>query len=191
MGDFLLIGNISQRLYSWTHWWSILIVLALFGLAHLLIAIFGNPILNSITFLDVQLIRTPAKLFSTVDAYTQSSQAITIFFYIIIDLIVPILYTLLLCLSISWILKRTYQSENKHSKLNVIPIIGGTFDVLENWSIIALVLIHPSEPLTLAYLSSLFTVLKFITIKPIFTLLLLVILVSIKKQHSKNIVPAS
>jgi uncharacterized membrane protein len=62
-------------------------------------------------------------------------------------------------------------------RLNVLPIIGGLFDGLENLCVMALILAYPARPVALAWLSTAFTTSKYGSI----VLILLPLLIGLVK----------
>jgi hypothetical protein len=76
------------------------------------------------------------------------------------DLVNPILYTLIFGLLISWLFQRSFRPGSKLQKLNVVPVGAGVFDVLENVSIVILLLAYPARPTVVAWLATVFTMSK-------------------------------
>jgi hypothetical protein len=57
-------------------------------------------------------------------------------------------------------------------RLNLVPILGGIFDVLENIWIMVMILVYPTQPTTVAWLSTISTMGKYVLGVPILLLLL-------------------
>jgi hypothetical protein len=58
-------------------------------------------------------------------------------------------------------------------RLNLVPVLGGFFDVMENIWIMAMILVHPAQPTIVAWLSTISTMGKYIMGIPIVLLLLI------------------
>jgi len=69
------------------------------------------------------------------------------------DIIYPIIYTLFYGLLISWLFQRGFKSNSPMQKLNVMPVGAWFFDLLENVGIVSMLLVYPSQPVVLAWLT--------------------------------------
>ncbi len=76
------------------------------------------------------------------------------------DIIYPIVYTLFFSLLITWLFQRGFASSNKMQNLNVVPFGAWLFDLLENIGIITMLSVYPSTPAMVAWLSAVFTLVK-------------------------------
>ncbi len=82
-------------------------------------------------------------------------------------------FTSMFCLSISWLFQRGFALDSGLQRLNVVPILGGCFDVMENVWIMALIVVYPAQPTAVAWLSTISTTGKYISGIPIVLLLLI------------------
>jgi len=155
-----MISKISTLLHSWARGWLILALFATFVvfIAITLPVLQGSPG-GSIESLDARVFYTPEEAFSTVGSYGEAS-GFWIRIYMTWDLVNPILYTLIFGLLISWLFQRSFRPGNKLQILNVVPVGAGVFDVLENVSIVILLLAYPARPTVVAWLSTAFTMSK-------------------------------
>jgi hypothetical protein len=129
----------------------------------------ADPALLSLS-LDGKFAYTPDQAFSAVASYGDAGRVQMIWIHLG-DFILSALYTLLFCLSISWLFQRGYTPDSGMQKLNLVPLLGGLFDVMENIWILALILAYPAQPKAVAWLSTVFTTGKYIMGIPIVLLL--------------------
>ncbi len=155
-----MISKISELFHYWARGW---LILALFTTFVVFIAI-TLPVLQaspggSIESLDARVFYTPEEAFSTVGSYGEAS-GFWIRIYMTWDLVNPLLYTLIFGLLISWLFQRSFRPGSKLQKLNVVPVGAGLFDILENLSIVILLLAYPARPPVVAWLGTIFTMSK-------------------------------
>ena len=155
-----MIAKISTLFHSWARGWIILALTATFVI---FIAI-TLPVLQaspggSIESLDARFFYTPEEALSTVGSYGEAS-GFWIRIYMTWDLVNPILYTLIFGLLISWLFQRSFRPGSKLQILNVVPVGAGLFDILENISIVILLLAYPAPPAVVAWISTVFTTSK-------------------------------
>lgn len=82
--------------------------------------------------------------------------------YLTWDIVNPIMYTLIMSLFISWLLKRNFKPGSKLMKMNVLPVGVGLFDLFENVGIVTLLTVYPAKPSVVAWLSAVCTLSKVI-----------------------------
>jgi hypothetical protein len=155
-----MLARISTLFHSWAKGWLVLVIFVAFVI---FIAI-TLPILQSspggsIKSLDARIFYMPEEAFSTVSSYGEAS-GFWVRTYLTWDLVNPILYTLIFSLLISWLFQRSFGSDSKLQKFNVAPAAAGLFDLLENFSIVIMLLAHPAQPAIVAWLSTAFTMSK-------------------------------
>jgi hypothetical protein len=122
--------------------------------------------------LDGKFAYTPEQAFSAVASYGDANRAQMIWIHLA-DFFLITLYTLMFCFSISWLFQRSFSLDNRMQRLNVVPILGGFFDVLENVWIITIILVFPAQPTVVALLSTISTTGKYIMGVPIVLLLVI------------------
>ena len=108
--------------------------------------------------IDLQFFYTPDKVYSMVSAYGEAGRASYRIFELTGDIIYPIVYTLFFSLFTTWL-----------------------FDLLENLGIVSMLSIYPSTPAWLAWVSSIFTVIKWLFAGASIILLLIGIVAAIVK----------
>ena len=155
-----MLSKLSRIFHNWTKGW-LTIVLFIALIVYIVITL---PILQKlpggdIVSLDAQLFYTPEEAFATVASYGDSARLWTLL-YLTWDVMTPILYTLAFSMSISWLFQRGFKPVSKMQKLNIIPIGAGLFDLLENISIVSLLSLYPNEPVYIAWISTVCTMIK-------------------------------
>ncbi|MGD8456256.1 MAG: hypothetical protein PVF83_07735 [Anaerolineales bacterium] len=164
-----MLSRISERLHTWAKGWVILSNLAVFIL--LVNLPLGDPDLIS-TSLDGQFAYTVEEAFSAVASYGEAGRAQMIWIHLA-DFILIIVYTSMFCLAISWLLQRGIKHDSKFQRLNIVPIMGGIFDLMENIWIMIMIMVYPAQPIVVAWLSTISTTGKYVMGVPILLLLLL------------------
>jgi len=162
-----MLSRISDRFHAWAKGWILLLLIAAFVL--LVNLPLADPALLSLS-LDGKFAYTPDQAFSAVASYGDAGRVQMIWIHLG-DFILIALYTLLFCLSISWLFQRGFKRDSKMQRLNLVPLLGGLFDVMENIWILALILAYPAQPEAVAWLSTVFTTGKYIMGIPILLLL--------------------
>jgi hypothetical protein len=163
-----MIANLSDRLHSWATGWVALLAIAAF-LVLVNLPLF-DPALVS-TSLDGRPGYTPQEAFATVASYTDAERTQMVWIHAL-DIFLLTLYTAMFCLSISWLLRRGFGPDSAMQRLNVVPLLGGIFDLLENVWIVTMILLYPARPTFVGWLSTISTTGKYASGLPIVLLLL-------------------
>jgi len=119
----------------------------------------GEPELISQS-LDRRIGYTPEQAFSAVASYGADGRTQMVWIHML-DFILIALYTAMFCLVLSWLLQCGFPPDSRMQQLNVVPMIGGCFDVLENIWILTLLLAYPARPQVFAWLSTISTAGKY------------------------------
>jgi hypothetical protein len=164
-----MISRISDRFHTWAKGWVILSIIAAFVL--LVNLPLADPALVSMS-LDGRFAYTPEEAFSAVASYGDDGRVQMIWIHLA-DFILITLYISMFCLSISWLLQRGFKLDSRMQRLNLVPVLGGFFDVMENIWIITIILVYPAQPTVVAWLSTISTMGKYIMGIPIVLLLVI------------------
>lgn len=89
-----------------------------------------------------------------------------------LDMIYPFLYALTYSLLLTYLFKKSFNPESILLFLNIIPLLGGFFDYLENIGIIIMLADYPDFSVLLANMTNLFSLLKSISTTLFFILLI-------------------
>jgi len=153
-----MINTISQKFRSWTTGWRVIFLLIADGimmgyvmpLAAGIMAFAAN---NQVTPLDLMFFYTPAQAFEMIEKYGMDGRSVYMKIELTADIIYPIIYTLFYGLLISWLFQRGFKSNSPMQKLNTMPVGAWFFDLLENVGIVSMLLMYPSQPVVLAWLT--------------------------------------
>jgi hypothetical protein len=88
------------------------------------------------------------------------------------DILWPLVYTLFLSTSISWLAKRSFLPGSPWQQANLVPILGMFFDLLENLATSAVMIHYPRLLPVTARLAGFFTLIKWALVGSSFLLLL-------------------
>jgi len=112
--------------------------------------------------IDLQLFYTPERVYSMVESYGDAGRAGYRTFELTGDILYPIVYTLFFSLAITWLFQRGFASTSGMQKYNVVPFGGWLFDLLENLGIVSMLSVFPSTPSALAWVTAVFTFIKWL-----------------------------
>lgn len=144
--------------------------------------------------IDLQLFYTPEKVYSMVASYGAAGRAMYRTVELTVDIIYPIVYTLFFALFITWLFQRGFAADSRMQKWNVVPLGAWLFDLFENLGIVTMLSIYPSTPAVLAWLTAIFTLVKWLfagaTIVLIVTGLVMALRNRFKKQDTLNLAKA-
>ena len=112
--------------------------------------------------IDLQFFYTPEKVYGMIAAYSPEVRASYRLFEMTGDIIYPIVYTLFLALAITWLFERRFAPNSNTQKYNVVPFGAWLFDLLENICIVTMLSVYPSTHPLLAWISTVFTMLKWL-----------------------------
>ena len=132
---------------------------------------------SSVGIIDLTFGYKPDKTLGMVAAYSDEARKIYAQTEMTLDILYPLVYTILLCIGLSLLYK-----DKKYWWINVLPIITLIFDFLENYCIVALLNSFPEQSTSLASGVEIFKILKFVTFG---ASLLLVIVALINKLIKK------
>jgi hypothetical protein len=110
--------------------------------------------------IDLQLFYTPGKVYKMVESYGEVGRASYRTFELTGDILYPIVYTLFFSLAITWLFQRGFASTSSMQRYNVVPFGAWFFDLLENLGIVAMLSVFPSTPALLAWVTGIFTFIK-------------------------------
>ena len=164
-----MLSRLSNRIDSWAKGWLVLATIAAFAqVANLPLV---DPALIS-TSLDGRIAYTAEEAFSTIEAYSDAEREQMIWIHVW-DLALIALYTSMLCLATARLFQRGFAHDSGARGLNLIPLLRGGLDVMENVWIVTMIIVYPARPGVLGWLASLFTTGKYLMGVPIVLLLLI------------------
>lgn len=136
--------------------------------------------------IDLQFFYTPEKAYSMVASYGDAGRAMYRTSELTVDIIYPIVYTLFFSLLITWLLQRSFATNSKLQRLNIVPFGAWLFDMLENISIVAMLSLYPSTPTIVAGVATIFTMIKWGFAGASFVLILIGLVMALKNGFKKQ-----
>jgi len=98
------------------------------------------------------------------------------------DVIWPLVYVFFLSTSLSWVCARTLPEGNRWRMLNLFPLFGWLFDLLENVSASVVMLNFPKHVFLAGSLAPIFTMLKWFFVSGSFIILLTALFIAVWKR---------
>jgi hypothetical protein len=120
---------------------------------------------------DLSFFYSAQELYNMAEAYGEEGRETYIRARFTFDLIWPIMYTLFLTTTISWLFVRAISPYSWLRITNLVPIVGMVFDYLENISTSLVMGRYPAQTAVVDSLASVFTLLKWVFIAGAFVLL--------------------
>jgi hypothetical protein len=163
-GDML--NKISSKFQAWAKGWLVIVLMLL----DMLFMGFVMPLVGGLMKsgtgleqpLDLMFLATPDKMFAMIERYGEYGRVFYRNVELTVDIIYPVIYTLAFGLLISWLFQRGFSSNSRMQKWNVMPIGAWFFDLLENLGVVTMLKMWPSQPVTLAWLTTVISTIKWI-----------------------------
>ena len=160
-----MLNTISEKFHSWATGWRVFILFLadalmmgyIMPVAGAILALAAN---NSVMPLDLMFFYTPERAFEMIEKYGEAGRSIYFKIELTADIIYPIIYTLFYGLLISWLFQRGFKPDSPMQKWNLMPVGAWFFDLLENTGIVSMLMMYPSKPEILAWVTMLFGSLK-------------------------------
>lgn len=121
---------------------------------------------------DMSFFYTPDDLYKMAQSYGDEGRDAYIMARFTFDLAWPIVYTLFLCTSISWIFQKAFTPGNWLRRMNLLPLFGALADYLENIATSVVMLRYPARTPLIDVLAPFFTLIKWVLISGSFIFLL-------------------
>ncbi len=161
-----MLTKLSNTLRRWAKGWLVFILFLLDAAFIGLILPIGEALMTGGGSgpgpLDLRFFTLPATSFEIVALYGKYNRIFYRNFELTIDIIYPIVYTLFFSLLITWLFQKGFASESKMQRLNVIPFGAWLFDLLENLGIVTLLSTYPIRLGIAAWLTTFFTMVKWL-----------------------------
>lgn len=131
----------------------------------------ASPEARAVGSPDMSFFYTANDLHRMAEAYGQAGREGYIQARFSFDLIWPLVYTVFLCTSISWVYGKAFDAGSLWQRMNLVPLLAIMFDYLENISTSLVMLQFPNRLPLVAMLSPVFTMGKWILVTGSFALL--------------------
>ncbi|MCC7117296.1 MAG: hypothetical protein IT310_02130 [Anaerolineales bacterium] len=181
-----MLQNLSAKFYKWANGWAVLVFLALdFIFAGFVMPLIGGLMKSGTGLeqpLDLMIFATPDKLFEMIERYGDSTRRFYRNVELSADLIYPIIYVLAFSLLISFLFKRGFAPHQPIRQWNIVPVGAYVFDLLENITIVILLSVFPTQPVTLGWLLFLFIALKWFFVGALIVLILFGLVMALKNK---------
>jgi len=168
----------------------ILLLLGLFLLFSLVVMPFGQKWLggnaDQVGLIDLTFAAAPAKLFEKVESYGEQGRHMYSLFALTADIAYPIIYSIFLGLSITYLLRKNFSTESNLQKLNLLPFAAMLFDILENLCIVTLLATYPQQIKGLAFLTIIMNFIKWVFAGASTLLVLIGLVILVLKNRIKS-----
>ncbi|MBC8507315.1 MAG: hypothetical protein H8D34_20825 [Chloroflexi bacterium] len=138
---------------------------------------------------DLSFYYSPQELYQMAEAYGEAGRQEYIRVRFTFDLFWPIVYTLFLVTSISWLSRKGFSPDSIWQRANLVPVWAMILDYLENISTSLVMFRYPARTPAVDFLAPIFTSIKWILVGGSFVLLLIGIVAGLltwlKKRNSK------
>lgn len=145
-----ILDEVSDRIIAITSGRMILATLAGFLILGYLVNSrpFGIAQLKEMTggvgILDMEILYTPEQAYTQLAALGEAGRAFYLTHIIPLDLLLPFFYATAFSLIITWLLHRWLPVGSRWHRLNVVPLIGGFCDYMENFGVITMLVAWPA-----------------------------------------------
>ena len=113
---------------------------------------------------DTSLFYSPDDLYRWAEEYGPAGRAAYIQARFTFDVIWPVIYTVFLVTAISWVYGKAFRAGSAWQRLNLAPILGAAFDLLENTSTSIVMGRYPNQTPVVDTLAPIFTLVKWILV---------------------------
>ena len=120
---------------------------------------------------DTSFFYSSSDLYRMAESYGEQGREAYIRARFTFDLVWPLVYTLFLATSISWVFGRAFGSDSRWQRANLAPLLGALFDYLENLAASLVMLRYPEQTVVVDALAPVFTASKWLLLGASFLLL--------------------
>ncbi|MBL7164744.1 MAG: hypothetical protein ISS57_19320 [Anaerolineales bacterium] len=113
---------------------------------------------------DLSFYYSPEKLYQMAESYGEAGRQEYIKARFTFDLVWPIVYTLSLVTSISWLTRRGFAPDSRWQRANLVPVLAVVFDYIENISTSLVMFRYPARTPVIDFVAPFFTSIKWILV---------------------------
>jgi len=135
---------------------------------------------------DTSFLYQPETLFEMAEAYGQEGREAYIRARFTFDLAFPLVYGGFLVFTISWFLGKALDEGSRWRLFNLAPVLGVIFDLLENIAASLVIGLYPERLSAIAWLASIFTLVKWIFVYGSFVVLLAAIVIWLVRMFKRR-----
>lgn len=185
-----MLSRFSLALTKHTRGWMVWTALALTALFYLFILPAAQAEIVAVSgadakLLDVRFFYTPQETRTLLEALGAVGRARYRAFALGLDILFPVVYNVFLCLALAWSLCRSFAPQRAAQRLTLLPMGSLLCDWLENAAIAILLTVYPAQLAGIAWLATVFTLLKWTLIGVCAMLLLAAFAAMWKLRHSR------
>lgn len=185
-----MLASLSNTLQRYAKGWIIFVLFALDALFMGFIMPIAGALMKGDAGgpgpIDLQFFYTPAKAYEMVASYGEYGRAFYRNTELTVDIIYPIVYTLLLSLLITWLFQRGLRPGGRAQRLNLVPFGAWLFDLLENIGIVSMLAVYPSTPAVLAWATAICTMNKWLFAGASLVLIAIGLMMAIRNRFKKQ-----
>jgi len=163
-----VFSSLSSWLHKISRTWVALLGLAIFTSFLLWVlpaqASAADGVREGVGSPDMSFLYVPESLYRIAEAYGLEGRAAYIRERFTFDLVWPVVYTFFLATALSWIFSRAFQPDSGWQIANVLPVMAGGLDYLENLTASYVLWRYPVRAPIASWLAPLFTLGKWIAI---------------------------
>lgn len=161
-----MLAQFSERLISVSRGWVALVALATFLLFTALVlpdqAARSEARTGGAPQPDSSVFYSAGDLYSMAEAFGTAGRRAYIEARFTFDIVWPLVYAFFLATSISWLAGRAFRPGSRWRRLNLTPMLGLTFDYLENVAASVVMARYPAHTPVVDVLAPAFTLLKWV-----------------------------
>lgn len=158
------MGRFSNWLVAQSKGWLVVLCVVIFVLFMIFVlpnqAAKADEYAQGMGSPDTSFYYSPEKLFEMAEAYGEKGRQAYVRARFSFDLIFPLVYGAFLVTLISWLAGRAFDLGSRWRYLNLIPVVGVIFDLLENTATSLVMAGFPERRLVAAQLAPVFTLVK-------------------------------
>ncbi len=173
-----MLNRISNFFYNKTKILFIIIPLILILSMFIIMPAFEKALGmdENLVSLDSSNIYSPETIHTILSEWGYEGRLQQIWFHFTWDLIFPLLYFFYIGFLLSWLAKRGFKKNSKMQKTNLLAAIA-VADILENISLLFLILAYPKDAIILGYIKTALTMIKYFLFGPLILITLIVLLI--------------
>jgi len=184
------VDKLSKWLYQISSGWVTLVAVVIFILFSALV-LPGQSARGQSQGLDtgspdLSIYYSAERLYEMAGAYGEQGRADYVRVRFTFDLIWPLVYTFFLTITISWVYKWLFTSQNPWQRVNLLPLLGMTCDYLENISTSLVIYRYPAQTQIIDWLAGVFTTMKWLLIGGSIVVLVIGIIIAIRRWIRKD-----
>ena len=182
--------QISDWLHQVSTGWVVLSALAIFLLFSALVlpgqAARAETDTGNAGSPDTSFFYSADDLYRMAEVYGQQGREAYVRTRFTFDLIWPLVYTMFLSTSISWVFSKAFTPDSRWQRANLAPVLGAMLDYLENLATSLVMLRFPNQTVVVDVLAPAFSLVKWVFVMGSFVLLLVGVAVSVWHWNRKR-----